>query len=171
MNSPSRPLADRRLTDRLLALTLQKNDLPFEISVTGGSMSPSLKNGDCVAVRREDAYLPGDIVVFRQNGGLTVHRLLWQAGGRAVCKGDSNLFREEVSAEDILGKVIEIRSGDVRFPPAYGPLLAALSYEKLLIFQAHGEDKLSTRRDPAYAEIQHFLHGLRYRQIRNGVTE
>ncbi len=168
MNSLSRPLADRRLTDRLFALALQRNDLPFEISVTGGSMSPSLKNGDCVAVRREDAYLPGDIVVFRQNGGLTVHRLLWQAGGRAVCKGDSNLFREEVSAEDILGKVIEIRSGDVRFPPTYGPLLAALSYEKLLIFQAHGEDKPSTRRDPAYAEIQHFLHGLRYSLTNEG---
>ena len=135
--------------------------------VVGGSMQPLLKDGDRVTVQRVDTYYPGDIVVFCHDRGLTVHRLLWQTKDRITCKGDSNLFCEVISTEDILGKVILIQSGDAHFSPAYGPLLAVLSYNKILIYKAHMEDKLSTRRDPAYVEIQHFLHGLRRNLIKN----
>ena len=161
----------QKLTNCLFSLSLRYGTLPWELAVTGNSMFPSLKAGDRVTVRREDTYSPGDIVVFRHNGGLTVHRLLWQLDNRVTCKGDNNLFCEEIFTEDILGKVIEVSCDTVSFPPKHETLLAALSYEKLLIFKLHEEDKISTRRDPAYVEIQHFLHGLRYRQMTNGGEE
>ena len=156
----------QQLTNCLFNLSLRYGTLPLQLTITGNSMFPSLKSGDRVTVRREDTYSPGDIVVFRHNGGLTIHRLLWQLGNRVTCKGDNNLFCEEVYPEDILGKVVEISAGDVRLFPTHGPLLAVLSYNKILIYKAHVEDKLSTRRDPAYVEIQHFLHGLRRNLIK-----
>lgn len=77
-----------------------------EISVTGVSMDPTLKEGDIVTVKRSESYAPGDILVYAyKNEGLLIHRLL-KADGRYFCKGDNALRLEDIDFDEIIGKVI-----------------------------------------------------------------
>jgi signal peptidase len=63
--------------------------------VAGGSMEPTLRSGDLVVALAADAYAIGDVVAFRADGGLVVHRIV---GGSAadglVTRGD-NRDRED----------------------------------------------------------------------------
>ena len=84
--------------------------------VVSRSMYPTIKIGDQVLVEkvRPDEVRFGDIIVFRQNRRLVIHRVIGKSehGGQFhfLEKGDANLQSSLVSAEDIIGKVIIIRS-------------------------------------------------------------
>lgn len=61
--------------------------------VAGDCMRPALANGDAIRVGRAKHYLPGDVVAFRTDKTLVVHRVLgWapEAGGGlgVVTRGD-----------------------------------------------------------------------------------
>ena len=63
-----------------------KSGADVDITVTGVSMEPSLREGDVVTVRRADSYDVGDILVFRyKSGELLIHRLLLINDGRYFC--------------------------------------------------------------------------------------
>ncbi len=80
-------------------------------------MLPVLWPGDLVTVERaEFAYLlPGQIIQFRQNECLVVHRMRRAASGHFVARGDSLPCCDPPVGEDqLLGRVVRIeRKGRV----------------------------------------------------------
>lgn len=81
----------------------------MEISVAGISMNPTLYEGDVITVQRLKKYEIGDILVFTyKNEELLVHRLLEKKDGLFVCKGDNAFRLEDISDNQIAGKVIAI---------------------------------------------------------------
>lgn len=76
------------------------------IAVTGVSMNPTLYEGDTVTLRRCEDYAPGDILVFTyKTGELLIHRLM-KKDERYYCKGDNAFRLEDVTREQIAGKVV-----------------------------------------------------------------
>jgi signal peptidase len=77
-------------------------------------MKPLLREGDAVLVAhgRKDVRR-GDVVVFRQEGGLVAHRVLRIGRGDTGCalvtKGDSlRRFDAPISAKQVVGRVVSI---------------------------------------------------------------
>lgn len=95
---------------------------------TGGSMRPSIREGDIlvVAPTRPDALSPGDIVFSRVGRKLTAHRLVkviradapeGRAGApfRVVCRGDAACAPDlPLDPSQILGKVIAVEASVCR---------------------------------------------------------
>ena len=88
------------------------------LPVLSGSMAPLLVPGGTVRIEQTSwrACRPGDIVVFREDGHLTAHRLLY-----ALClrgrwylyqKGDANEYGSWLKAEQVVGVAVEARSAD-----------------------------------------------------------
>lgn len=86
------------------------------VSDASQSMAPLLIGGEQLRWRRS-AGTPrrGDLVVFAQGAGLTVHRVLGRPrGGRLPTKGDHrpNPDEPQVAAVDVIGVVAEFRRDD-----------------------------------------------------------
>lgn len=80
-------------------------------AITSGSMWPVLKEGSLVfikAVKKEDIKV-GDIVVYRNEKGFTIHRVAELRENDLTTKGDAN-FQKDIPAkyEDIIGKTLTI---------------------------------------------------------------
>jgi signal peptidase len=77
-------------------------------------MKPLLREGDAVLVAHGNKDIRrGDVVVFRQEGGLVAHRVLrigvGDAGSVLVTKGDGlSRFDTPVSAKQVVGRVVSI---------------------------------------------------------------
>ena len=88
------------------------------IPVSGSSMLPLIQDGDQALVRHGVSGIQcGDLVVFRQQGKMVVHRVLQinpQANGPTfLIKGDNNLSVDPpVEAEEIVGRVLLIKRGE-----------------------------------------------------------
>ncbi len=86
------------------------------LPVLSGSMAPVLLPGDKIVIKRAslDDCRQGDIIVFRDNNGLTAHRMLFRlpvlGGTYLFQKGDCNRFGNWISSNRIVGIVIESRS-------------------------------------------------------------
>ncbi len=113
--------------------------------VVSDSMYPTIRRGNRVLVEMAspDQVRFGDIVVFRRNGTLTVHRIIAKRKVIGEChfleKGDASLQSSLVAAEDILGRVTSIRNSGKPLPTisGYGRLLqlalACISYTSLQV--------------------------------------
>jgi signal peptidase I len=95
--------------------------------VVSNSMYPVIRRGDQVLVERArpDKVRFGDIVVFRQDEKLTVHRVI---GKRKVGdeyhfqeKGDASLQSSLVPPKGIIGRVVNIRKQDKTILVISGP--------------------------------------------------
>lgn len=76
-------------------------------------MNPTLYEGDEIAVKPSPEYEVGDILVFSyKSDELLVHRLL-KKEGRFFCKGDNAFRLEDITAEQIFGKVISVNGNPV----------------------------------------------------------
>jgi signal peptidase len=79
------------------------------IVVNGASMQPALQDGDLTVLHRSSGYEPGEVVAFRANGGIAIHRIQSvEPDGSYVLKGDN---KERVDPwlprdENILGRVV-----------------------------------------------------------------
>jgi hypothetical protein len=89
------------------------------VRVRGRSMLPTLAEGQLLAVEfSPDSLRVGDVLVYRQNGLLMVHRLLGDArsgSGEAVfrTRGDGLTYLDPpLRVSRILGRVIALRCGD-----------------------------------------------------------
>ena len=88
------------------------------VTVTGSSMSPTLKAGDMVMLTRHDQYAVGDVVAYRSQGlggTMVIHRIIEIADdGRYVTKGDNNDFVDQYHPDDmdILGVQVASVSSD-----------------------------------------------------------
>lgn len=84
------------------------------LGVTGASMFPALWPGDFVTVRRCDPaeLRPGQIVVYRQEEKLVVHRVEHVSFDRLITRGDSRpRFDPPVQLGEIVGRVSSISRG------------------------------------------------------------
>jgi len=85
------------------------------LPVLTGSMAPLIHPGNRVMVVSvpDDKIVFGDIIVFRRNNSLYVHRVINKkrtpAGLRFVEKGDATCFYGLVNAGQVVGKVIAVR--------------------------------------------------------------
>lgn len=82
--------------------------------VDGGSMAPTLQDGDLVVARQARAYLPGDVVVFHvprgftRSGDLVIHRIVGEtATGTYVTQGDHYDVPDGwyPTVDDVVGKL------------------------------------------------------------------
>lgn len=97
-----------------------KLNTPYPLAaITSGSMWPVLHEGDLVfieGVKKEDIR-EGDIVVWRNPGGFTIHRVAHLNENTLVTKGDAN-FKEDdpVKYEDVIGRTYKVFGKNARLP-------------------------------------------------------
>ncbi len=88
-------------------------------SITSGSMWPSLKKGDLVFIKgvdRGDIDI-GDIIVFQNQKGFTIHRVIEKNEETLITKGDANNVNDSpVRYEDVIGKAVERKDKPIRIP-------------------------------------------------------
>ena len=119
-----------------------------DITVTGVSMEPLLRAGDMVTIRRTESYEVGDILVFLyKNDELLIHRLLRIKDQRYFCKGDNAFRLEDVTYEQILGKVVKINGEDV---PSATSQQIELSYMVNRAFRKNGYRVDETKKSGIY---------------------
>ena len=87
----------------------------FRVLVRGGCMTPTLRDGQAVHVRRRSWALPGDIVAFERGAedpGLAVHRLLGPRPSRTglvwVTQADNESAPDPAFARERLLGVAEV---------------------------------------------------------------
>ena len=116
---------NNELIYKLLLLQLKSNK-KIEISVTGYSMNPTLYESDLITVEKSNNYEIGDMLIFiYKNNELLVHRLLDIKVGRYFCKGDNSFRLEDITENQIIGKVIKINGINITSCPTR---LTVLSY-------------------------------------------
>ena len=89
-------------------------------SITSGSMWPSLKKGDLILIKgveNRDEVKTGDIVVYTNPRGFTIHRIVEIDGDKVVTKGDANNVKDAaISFDEIVGKPLSLGEKPVRVP-------------------------------------------------------
>ena len=137
---------DKNLLTKLLFANLRVGR-DMTIKVIGVSMEPTFFEGDSVTVQRSESYNIGDILVFTYKGELLIHRLLKIENGRYFCKGDNAFRLEDMTIEEIAGKVI-LHNGQPLSPcPTH---LIALSYLVNRAFRKCGYDLQKTKQSGIY---------------------
>jgi signal peptidase I len=79
------------------------------VIVNGSSMEPTLRHGDLAVLHRRDGYAPGDIVAFRAEGGVAIHRVQSVLDdGNYVTKGDNKDATDPwlPSNKNVLGEMV-----------------------------------------------------------------
>ena len=117
------------------------------IEVTGVSMEPTMHAGDKITLCRAEKYELGDVLVFCYKGELLVHRLLKEENGRYFCKGDNAFRLEDVSEEQIAGKVSLCNGRPLAL---FSPEELALSYLVNRAFRKCGYDVEKTKQSGIY---------------------
>ena len=88
---------------------------PVDVKIEGASMLPLIRPGDTVSLRliNGDELNTGELIAFRQNEGLIVHRFIKQRRidrSRWLCqKGDNLSGWSWIQEDDVLGRVELIR--------------------------------------------------------------
>lgn len=89
-------------------------------SITSGSMWPVLKEGDLIlikGIKSKEELNVGDIVVWSNPKGFTIHRIVKLNEKTLTTKGDANFKEDEpVKYEDIIGKAYKVGDTYVRIP-------------------------------------------------------
>ena len=102
---------------RALAVWLET---PYPMaSVTSSSMWPALKRGDLILIEgvSKEELAVGDIVVWKNAEGFTIHRVVTLNQKTLVTKGDGNFQDDEpVRYEDVVGRSFQIRGEPARVP-------------------------------------------------------
>jgi len=91
-------------------MILHNLDTPILIA-TGASMNPTIKAGDVLILDKPDILLidEGDIIAYRGNNGIVIHRVIEVRGDTLITKGDSNEGADApVSKENYIGRVVYI---------------------------------------------------------------
>lgn len=97
----------------IISTVILKKDYPnilgytyFEIA--SNSMYPALKKGDLIIIKlKNDNYIVGDIITYKDNNIYTTHRLVEVSSKGYVPKGDNNnTFDPIIKKEQIIGKVV-----------------------------------------------------------------
>ena len=96
-----------------------KTEYPIA-SITSGSMWPALKKGDMVLIKGiagPEEINEGDIIVYENPKGFTIHRVIRINEDTVVTKGDANNVADSpVKYEDIIGKTLTFNQNPIRIP-------------------------------------------------------
>ena len=88
-------------------------------SITSSSMWPVLKEGDLVLIKgidKEELAI-GDVVVYSNERGFTIHRIVKLNEKTLITKGDANNVNDNpVAYEQVIGRVVELRGHPLRVP-------------------------------------------------------
>lgn len=96
----------------LYSKIIKKDGLPQSFGysyavVASGSMSPAIKTGELVVIKRNDSYVVDDIVTYESNGIYITHRIISVTRTGYITKGDANNIPDgEISASRVCGRVI-----------------------------------------------------------------
>jgi signal peptidase I len=89
-------------------------------SITSSSMWPALKQGDIVLIKgvsNKKEIALGDIVVYTNEKGFTIHRVIKLNDETLVTKGDANNVEDKpVAYDQLIGKAVKWRDKVVRIP-------------------------------------------------------
>ncbi|MCK4592225.1 signal peptidase I [Candidatus Parcubacteria bacterium] len=88
-------------------------------SITSGSMWPELKQGDLIFIEYadKDSLAVGDIVVFKNEKGFTIHRIIELNEDTLKTKGDANNVADApIKYNEIVGRTLNWNSNPVRIP-------------------------------------------------------
>jgi signal peptidase I len=98
---------------------------------SGISMQPRIHTGDLAVVRKQDSYQIGDVVAYRLQDALILHRIVRTDGDQFIVKGDNNDFEDMThpTAANIAGKMVIHIAGA-------GRLLAVLRQPGVLVLMA-----------------------------------
>lgn len=96
-----------------------KTDYPMA-SITSASMWPTLKKGDLVLIKgiedKNNIEL-NDIVVYRNEKGFSIHRVVKLNENTLITKGDANNVNDSpVEYNQIIGKILNFRNKPLRIP-------------------------------------------------------
>lgn len=77
--------------------------------VNTGSMQNAININDIIIVKRTTELKENDIIAFKQDGQLIVHRIIEKRQNEILTKGDANNQSDEhIKHEQVIGKVIKI---------------------------------------------------------------
>ena len=100
-------------------LTYVLNSDSPTLVVISRSMYPALNRGDLILVKgvTPEEIEVGTVVVFRHEGGLTVHRVVRIRGESITTKGDANPKEDNpITYEDVVGRVPAIGNSLLKIP-------------------------------------------------------
>lgn len=89
-------------------------------SITSGSMWPALKKGDLILIKgveNKEEIKEGDIIVYQNPEGFTIHRIIEINEDTVITKGDANNVSDSpVKYDEIIGKAVTIKEKPFRIP-------------------------------------------------------
>lgn len=89
-------------------------------SITSSSMWPALKQGDLIFIKgvsgKNDIAI-GDIVVYTNEKGFTIHRVVELKEDTFITKGDANNINDKpVEYDKLIGKTVNFKNKPIRVP-------------------------------------------------------
>ena len=88
-------------------------------AITSSSMWPALKQGDLVLIKgvdKEELGI-GDVVVYSNEKGFTIHRIVKLNEKTLITKGDANNVNDNpIKYEQVVGRIVEFRDKPLRIP-------------------------------------------------------
>lgn len=97
----------------VLAESFLSRDVKFRFTLTGGSMTPFMKEGDEITVARARKQCAvGDVVLVRaKEGRVLLHRIVKKCPNGYITRGDACMTDDGCIPEaDIMGKVVAVSS-------------------------------------------------------------
>ncbi len=93
---------------------------PYPLAtITSGSMWPQLKVNDLILMKGisgEEAKV-GQIIIYKNAQGFTIHRLIRRQGSMLITKGDANNSEDApVNPKDVVGRMVYIKDKPFRIP-------------------------------------------------------
>ncbi len=87
-------------------------------SYTGPSMNPTLREGDLLEVKAYgyESICIGDVILFKRESGIIVHRVVNVYENGLVTRGDNNIEKDPglLNSKDVVGRVIAFWRGKRR---------------------------------------------------------
>jgi ribosomal protein S18 acetylase RimI-like enzyme len=102
-----------------LCFDLEGKAEQISLQAKGGSMFPFIRSGDWVDIQllkqKKELIGKGEIILFRKDGYLCLHRVLQKRKQAVLAKGDMSFGHDGIiGADNILGRVVSIQRGRQR---------------------------------------------------------
>ncbi len=89
-------------------------------SITSRSMWPALNKGDLVLIKGVDnkgEIQVGDIIVYKNPKGFTIHRVIQIKENSLVTQGDANNVKDAaIKYEEVIGKALTLKGKPAKIP-------------------------------------------------------
>ena len=89
------------------------NNQVVSFRVVGHSMLPFFKDQKTIVeLKKEQQYKKYDVVLFKYEGQVLLHRIIKTNENEYIIRGDGSFRKEVVNASEIYGKVIDFKTND-----------------------------------------------------------